>query len=88
LKVNSYAKDLFKRLDSLSNGIGHVYDDDYYLEIGSEPPRFADYRAARAKITDAFGNKTYEDVWDSITQDESDYYLKMNLFSTSSRLPF
>jgi len=79
LKVNSYAKDLFKRLDSLSNGIGHVYDDDYYLEIGSEPPRFADYRAARAKITDAFGNKTYEDVWDSITQDESDYYLKMNL---------
>ena len=55
------------------------YDDDYYLEIGSEPPRFADYRAARAKVTDAFGNKTYEDVWDSITQDESGYYLKINL---------
>jgi len=79
LKVDRYAKDLFKQLDSLSNGSGNIYDDDYYIEIGSEPPRFADYRAARAKITDAFGNKTYEDVWDSITQDESDYYLKMDL---------
>jgi hypothetical protein len=91
LKVDRYAKDLFKRLDDLSNGIGHSnsgiitddeYDDGYYIEIGSEPPRFADYRAARAKINDAFGNKTFEDVWDSITQDESDYYLKMNLRSS------
>ena len=80
MKVDRYAKDLFKRLDSLSNGTGsNEYDDDYYIEIGSEPPRFADYRLERAKITDAFGNKTFEDVWDSITQDESDYYLKMNL---------
>ena len=55
------------------------YDDQYYLDIGSEPPRFAYYRAARARLTDAFGNKTCEDVWDSTTQDESDYYLKMNL---------
>jgi hypothetical protein len=81
LKADRYAKDLFKQLDNYnsSNGNDNEYDDDYYLEIGSEPPRFADYRAARAKITDAFGNKTYEDVWDSITQDESDHYLKMNL---------
>jgi hypothetical protein len=81
LKVDKYAKDLFKKLDNcnISNGNGNEYDDDYYLEIGTEPPRFADYRSARAKITDAFGNKTCEDVWDSITQDESDYYLKMNL---------
>jgi hypothetical protein len=81
LKVDIYVKDLFKKLDNynFSNGNGNEYDDDYYLEIGSEPPRFADYRAARAKITDAFGNKTFEDVWDSITQDESDYYLKMSL---------
>lgn len=79
MKVDRYAKDLFKQLDSLSNGKGNIYDDYYYIEIESEPPRFADYRAARAKVTDAFGNKTYEDVWDSITQDESDYYLKMNL---------
>ena len=81
MKADRYAKDLFKKLDNynISSGNGIEYDDDYYLEIGSEPPRFADYRAARAKITDAFGNKTYEDVWDSITQDESDYCLKMNL---------
>ena len=79
MKVDRYAKDLFKRLDSLSNGNDQIYDDDYYIEIGSEPPRFADYREQRAKVTDAFGNKTCEDVWDSITQDELDYYLKMNL---------
>jgi hypothetical protein len=83
LKVDRYAKDLFKKLDdyNFSSGSGNYneYDDDYYIEIGSEPHRFGDYRAARAKITDAFGNKTYEDVWDSITQDESNYYLTMNL---------
>jgi hypothetical protein len=81
LKVDRYAKDLFKKFDhyNFSNGNGNEYDDDYFIEIGSEPPRFADYRAARSKITDAFGNKTYEDVWDGITQDESEYYLKMNL---------
>jgi hypothetical protein len=79
LKVDRYAKDLSKKIDNyfVSSGNGNEYDDDYYIEIGSEPPRFADYRRARAKITDAFGNKTYEDVWESITQDESDYYLKM-----------
>jgi hypothetical protein len=79
LKLDRYAKDLFKQLENLSNDNGHIYDDDYYVEIGSETPKFADYREQRAKITDAFGNKTFEDVWDSITQDESDYYLKMNL---------
>jgi len=81
LKVDRYAKDLFRKLDNynFSSGNGNEYDDDYYLEIGSEPPRFADYRAARAKITNAFGDKTFEDVWDSITQDELDFYLKMNL---------
>jgi hypothetical protein len=81
LKVDRYVKDLFKKLEdyNFSDGNSNEYDDDYYIEMGSEPPRFADYRASRAKITDAFGNKTFEDVWDSITQDESDYYLKMNL---------
>jgi len=81
LRVDRYAKNLSKKIDNynISKGNDNEYDDDYYLEIGSEPARFADYRAARAKVTDAFGNKTYEDVWDSITQDESDYYLKMNL---------
>jgi hypothetical protein len=81
LKIDRYIKDLFKKLEdyNFSNGNDNENDDDYYLDIGSEPSRFGDYRGARAKITDAFGNKTYEDVWDSITQDESDYYLKMNL---------
>ncbi|HEY7570580.1 MAG TPA: hypothetical protein VH796_04345 [Nitrososphaeraceae archaeon] len=79
MKVDRYAKDLFKKLEDYNFSNDSEYDDDYYIEIGSEPSRFADYRAARAKITDAFGNKTYEDVWDSITQDESDFYLKMNL---------
>ncbi len=84
MKVDRYVKDLFKILDNcnFSSGNDNEYDDDYYLEQGSEPPGFAEYRAARAKITDAFGNKTFEDVWDSITQDESDYYLKMNLRSS------
>jgi hypothetical protein len=40
-----------------------------------EPPRFANYRLARAKHTIG-GTKTYQDVWNSITQDELDYYLK------------
>ena len=81
MKADRYAKDLAKKLEDYnsSKGNDNEYDDDYYLEIGSEPPRFAGYRAARAMITDAFGNKTFEDVWDSITQDESDYYLKMKL---------
>jgi hypothetical protein len=53
-------------------------DHDYYLDRGMEPPRFAQYRLARTrhKIGDT---KTYQDVWDSITQDELDYYLKLRL---------
>jgi hypothetical protein len=53
-------------------------DHDYYLDRGMEPPRFVQYRLARArhKIGDT---KTYQDVWDSITQDELDYYLKARL---------
>ena len=81
MKIDRYAKDLSKKLDNynFSSDNGNEYDDDYYLEIESEPPRFAYYREARAKVTDVFGSETCEDVWDSITQDESDYYLKMNL---------
>ena len=36
--------------------------------------KFAKLREARTKKTDAFGNKTYEDVWDEITDEELDYY--------------
>ena len=85
MKVDRYVKDLFQKLDNcnFSSGNDNEYDDDYYLEQGSEPPRFAEYREARAKITDVFGNKKYEDVWDIITQDESDYCLKVNLRTSS-----
>jgi hypothetical protein len=41
--------------------------------------RFAELREARAKKTNAFGDKTYEYVWDNITQEELDYYMKKNL---------
>jgi hypothetical protein len=70
---------------NFSSGNDNEYDDDYYTEVGSEPPRFADYRAEQAKITNAFGYKTCEDVWDSITQGESHYYLKMKLRRTPEK---
>jgi hypothetical protein len=53
-------------------------DHDYYIDRGAEPPRFAQYRLARAKHK-LGDTKTYQDVWDSITQDELDYYLKAQL---------
>jgi hypothetical protein len=36
--------------------------------------RFARMKEARAKKTNAFGNKTYEDVWDNMTEEEEEYY--------------
>ncbi len=41
--------------------------------------RFAELRLARAKKTDAFGNKTYEDVWDNITEEEEEYYRRKGM---------
>lgn len=41
--------------------------------------RFAKLREERAKVTDAFGNKTCEDVWDNTTQEELEYYKRKNL---------
>jgi hypothetical protein len=35
---------------------------------------FVELRGARAKKTDAFGNKTYADVWDDISDFELDYF--------------
>ena len=58
MKIDKYVKNLSNKLDSFSYGnngnapngiIDTKDDDDYYIEIGSEPPRFAGYRAARAK---------------------------------------
>ena len=53
-------------------------DHDYYLDRGWEPPRFAQYRLARAKHKIG-ETKAYQDFWDSVTQDELDYYLKSKL---------
>lgn len=94
VEISTQINNLSKRLDFLDgNGNGdndgrsngnanhkrHDYDDhDYYLDREMEPPRFANYRLARAKHT-LGGTKTYQDVWDSITQDEHDYYLKARL---------
>jgi hypothetical protein len=58
----------------------YKHDDKYYLDIGSEPPRFAYYRHIRAEKWKALGEHKpsgYND--DSITQDELDYYLKSKL---------
>jgi hypothetical protein len=87
LKIDKYVKDLSKRLDSFSangnNDDSHglsKHDDEYYLDIGSEPPRFAYYRHVRVeKCDDEWRKKTLECVHDSITQDELDYYLKAKL---------
>jgi hypothetical protein len=88
LKIDKYIKDLSKRFEIFS-GTGnndeyddsyglYKHDDDYYLDIGSEPPRFAYYRHIRAERRKALGHKPSE--YDhSITQDELDYALKRDL---------
>ena len=89
MKVDRYAKDLSKKLDSFSNGNGNYdddsygltkHDDGYYLDRGSEPPRFAYYRHVRAEEWKALGYKPWDHEYDSrITQDELDFILKRNL---------
>jgi hypothetical protein len=55
------------------------YDDDYYIETGSIPPRFLAYRRARWEKLDEWGQKTCQDVDKTITQDELDFGLKRHL---------
>jgi hypothetical protein len=76
----------FDKLDSLANRGNSMSidssndDDEYYLEIGSEPPRFAYYRHVRAQEWEALGHKPWDHVYDNrITQDELDYNLKKKL---------
>jgi hypothetical protein len=77
----------FDRLDSLAkSGNGNIGysskddDDEYYLAIGSEPPRFLYYRHVRAQEWEALGQKPWDNVYDNrITQDELDYNLKKEL---------
>jgi hypothetical protein len=88
LKTDKHIRDISDRLDRIScndNGKGHDdidfedYDDEYYLEVGSEPLRFAYYRHVRVEQCSDYRKKTFECVHDSITQDELDYYLKRKL---------
>ena len=64
MKVDKHVKDLSRRLDTFSGncendeddnyGLYH-HDDDYYLDIGSQPPSFAYYRHIRAEKWKASG---------------------------------
>lgn len=74
----------------------NAQDDKYYLERNEEPPRFAYYKIARRLMIE--NNKTkmpvpgiiktedlddYMSVYDTTTQDELDYKLKMDLMHTT-----
>jgi hypothetical protein len=87
LKIEKHVKDMSRRLDSFSgegNNKDNVYglykhDDEYYLDIGSEPPRFAYYRHIRGEKWKALGEHKPSEYDHSITQDELDYALKRDL---------
>lgn len=76
---------LCRRLDSLDTGNGNDNsnsnsDDEYYLDLGIEPSRFAYYRQVMIELcTDEHRKRLFECVNDSVTYDELDYYLKANL---------
>jgi hypothetical protein len=53
--------------------------DDIETERYGEPHRFSDYRLARAKKTAPAIGLTYEDVYDTITQEELDWELRQQL---------
>ncbi len=84
MKTDRYAKDLSEKIDNFSN-IDDITnriltkDDDYYIAIGSPPPRFLYYRHKRWEKLDEWGKLTNEGIDDTITQDELDYFLKANL---------
>jgi hypothetical protein len=73
LKLDKSIEKLSERLDVIEEETSGE-ETDYENEA-----RFAKLREVRAKKTNAFGNKTYEDVWDGTTQEEIDYYKRKNL---------
>jgi hypothetical protein len=90
LKIDKYIKDISDRLDDISsnNGNGNnsnvkfddrykidKYDDEYYLDIGQDPPRFKYYRQARAEKWEVLDHAP-SDTDPSITLDEIEYGLK------------
>jgi hypothetical protein len=76
LKLDKSIEKLSGRLDVIEEETSEE-ETDYEIEA-----RFAKLREARAKKTNAFGDKTYEDVWDNTTQEELDYCKRKN-FSAS-----
>jgi hypothetical protein len=88
LKIDKSIDNLHERIDEIEstaatndndNNYGpDKYDDEYYLDIGQEPPRFAYYRQARAEKWEASNHKP-SDYDTSITQDEIDFALKREL---------
>jgi len=90
LKIDKHLKDFAKRLSVISSIKDNdddsrlIKDDDYYLSVGSDPPRFAYYHHVRAQEWEALGHKPWDGINDDdhdrrITQDELDYWLKMEL---------
>ena len=99
MKIDRHLKDLTNRLnvvvsstkgnydddDSSSNSNRlQIKDDEYYLSIGSKPPRFAYYGHVRTKEWEALGHKPWngsndEDHDQRTTQEELDFMLKRDL---------
>lgn len=95
MKTDVYVKNMVKRLDNLIRGsspssskwdiaggkttISQQEIDDIETHQNGEPHRFSDYRAARSKKTAPAVGLTYEDVYDTITQEELDWELRQQL---------
>jgi hypothetical protein len=72
---------LFNKFNSFQERHPEVNEELTYEEIHR---RLAEFREARAKATDVFGSKTYEDVWDqgsiAPTQEEKDLLKQLKRF--------
>jgi hypothetical protein len=70
-QVKNFVNKLLERVQKIESTVQLNEEEDYDLMMER---KFAKLRAARAKKTDAFGGKTYEDVWDNISDKELDYF--------------
>ena len=67
LNLEGSINDIAERLDIMKKS-----KSDSEAETDEEiEARFAKLRESRAKVTDAFGNMTYEDVWDNPEQSQN-----------------
>lgn len=85
MKIDKQVRNISDRLDGISSSKHHdsdEHDDDYYIDIDSEPPRFLYYIQARAEKWEASGPHGPSEYDDTITQDELDYALKRRLRMT------